>query len=307
MKGYNFDRTIKTVISGFIRNFAWVSLALVLLIMIVPNFLGKIGMNLDFKKIAVDGIISSVCVILIYVNFINYGAAAGRQTQEYGQTKFVYLKSVSGRMRKDINEFLLFANAESRQAFERETAAEAGVTDVTEIMNINRKDTRLWSKKYSFATKRAIRMIQRGKYPKVYPRADALLTVALDDETRGHTPKIGAGSKFRKRKVATKALTSALFMSFYVGIYVERFVSLDIESAIIQGVFGVLILVVTLFFGYQNGYKSTAEIHKGEISFAIKILEEMDAWAKPLGVPIPCTVDEAKTVDEPPKTAETSK
>jgi hypothetical protein len=129
MKAYNFEKTFKTVIAGVIKNFAWLGFVTAMFIFLVPRFLGKISVSTDTNSFAADGIVSAACVMFIYITFMQYGVNSGRETPEFEQTKLVFLRSSAGRTRNDIDEFLLYANAEARKNYELETARDARVTD----------------------------------------------------------------------------------------------------------------------------------------------------------------------------------
>jgi hypothetical protein len=295
-KDFDFDKTFKSILNKAIKNFVWIVVVGSVLIILAERFLGDVEMRIDVKNIAMNTLLAAVLSFTIYFSFWNYGEASGLDTREYGETFYVYKRAINGRLREDIDAFLNYAKAASRKAFEEAAALAAGVKDKAALLEIPKKYTRVTSSRYNYGAKKAIRMVQNSKYPNNYPKSAAHVfnfDRSLKKSAHGVNPD--ALAIFRAKKTAAKVVKTALFI-FFSGTLFVQYAQIDVPTAILQVSLVLASFAMSLFGGYQTGYKA-ALLNKEVLSATINVLEEMDTWAAANGVKISCTVEQAKRVE----------
>jgi hypothetical protein len=269
------DDLLNSALSHLLSTFMWyiAGISAIILIALGAGF-SFIGGEFNVFVFIVYSVVSGICGIVTYFAFFQKGHSSGKMTEAYISNSTQYNKLRSGRMRADVSDFLIYAKSVERDGYIRAACGVLGVQTIDDILSINLRK----QKDYTHRQRRIIRVIQRRKFPSVYPDSPARVLRVLGSGRLGsHGVKPDAKKKFIVRSSAQKLFFTLLITSVS-GAIPTIFIVFGGTEAILKISLGLIGLGVSIIMGYYGGIKSTADIEKDILGGMILFLTEMDLW-----------------------------
>lgn len=277
----NLESILHSTVRGIIRWFAWIVFFLSLLFLAGSLLAKTFEVDLSLKNLSWFAVAASVLSVVNYFNFLASGKVKGRETEGYIKNYTAYKRSINGRRKKDIDDYLKEAKEQEKKNYIQDTCVMLGMTE-SEIMAIDTKKL-IFNSQFTLEQKARIRNIHNKHFKSRLPKNSAQILNILARNPKGsHGLDINAPRRYVVRASLLKITTLVITALFGFSLILEVGIDNPFELAV-KLIFVFISLCGSIGSGYTTGLKTTSEIEKDVLGATVRLLNDMDIWLREQG------------------------
>lgn len=280
----NMKDKANSVISGILKYFSWIIFVIAVAVLLVVSFVESIGIGVSIRRLALFALISSVCAVILYFTFQLKGLARGKETEGYIKNEAAYKKARCNRRERDVTEFISVCREREKQDYIKSVVALTGKTEA-DLRKMTVKELKKLTI-YTSRQKRTIKNLILNKYPDTAPRDSGEVLNVISEYAKS---RYGVKKEEKKRFLMfsnVRKISLAVTLLFFSAAIAISFVSsVNVAETLFKIFFSILSFLMSMFGGYNSGFKANAEIEKDILASMCLFLDDMDIWLIEQGKP----------------------